>query len=204
MRLRNCTRLLYSVIASLLITCGAQAQTNNPKTKPDICALITKEEIQIIQKEAVKEVKSSAQTFDNRLTTQCFYLLTTYSKSISIQVTQASPGNAEKANLLDFWKEKFHSRTEMESESERESERENERENEKGKKKEIKKAIQSSGFEKIPNLGDESFLVGNQITRALYVLKKNNIIRISIGGAEKEQVKTQKLKSLAAKLINRL
>lgn len=199
---KNFTPLLYSVIALILISCGAQAQTNNAKTKPDLCALITKEEVQVVQKEAVKEVKSSSQAFDNRLITQCFYQLTTYAKSISVQVTQASPEHPEKANLLDFWKEKFHSRTETESESERE--RENERENEKGKRKEIKKAKQSNGFEKIPNLGDESFLVGNQITRALYVLKKNNIIRISIGGAEKDEIKLQKMKILAGKLINRL
>jgi hypothetical protein len=204
MYLKNFTPLLYSVIALILISCTAQAQTNYPKTKTDVCTLITKEEIQFIQKEPVKEVKSNSQTFDNRLITQCFYQMTTYAKSISVQVTQADPEHPEKANLLAFWNKTFHSRTEMESESERESERENERENEKGKKKEIKKNKQPNGLEKISNLGDEAFLAGNRITRALYVLKKNNIIRISIGGGESEQVKIQKMKVLAGKLINRL
>ncbi len=188
---KNFTPLLYSLISLILISCTAQAQTNDSNTKLNNCSLITREEVEAIQKEPVKEIKSNSQTFDNRLITQCFYQLTTYAKSISVQVTQASPKQPEKANLLGFWKGIFHSGAVIKNEN---SKTEENKINEK----------RSNVVVRVFNLGDEAFLAGNQITLALYVLKKNNIIRISIGGAEKEQIRIQKMKILAGKLINRL
>ena len=52
--------------------------------------------------------------------------------------------------------------------------------------------------------GDEAFWTGNPLVGALYVLKDDSYLRISIGGAEEASVKIQKTKALAQKALKRL
>ena len=57
---------------------------------------------------------------------------------------------------------------------------------------------------KIDGVGDEAFWIGNRVGGALYVLKKDAFIRISIGGPDNEESKIKKLKALAEKALPRL
>lgn len=164
----------------------------------DACALITKAEIKTVQGETVKEAKSSSRVSGALIVSQCFYQLTTYSKSVSLQITQSNPDNPEKYNLRDYWKEKFNVRTAVDNDREDEND---------GKRTPEKKADGRQGSNQLPSirkLGDEAFLTGNRITGALYVLKKNAIIRISIGGADSDAARIKKLKILAQKALKRI
>ena len=58
--------------------------------------------------------------------------------------------------------------------------------------------------QKIDGLGDEAFWTGNRVGGALYVLKKDIFIRISIGGPDNEETKINKSKALAQKALERL
>ncbi len=165
----------------------------------DACTLITKAEIEAVQGETVKEAKSSSRISGSLLVSQCFYQLATYSKSVSLEITQSNPDNLEKYNLRNFWKEKFNTRIAEDNDRDREKDVDKETAEKRDDNKESNnkpKAIQK--------LGDEAFLVGNRITGALYVLKKNTIIRISIGGAEDELTKIKKLRILAQKTLKRV
>jgi hypothetical protein len=57
---------------------------------------------------------------------------------------------------------------------------------------------------KIEGVGDDAFWSANRMGGALYVLKDNVFIRISIGGPEPEESKIEKTKALAAKALSRL
>jgi hypothetical protein len=161
---------------------GANTTPVSAKGKFDTCALISNSEIQSVQGESVKETKSSARVNGTFVMSHCFYLLPTFHKSVSLEVTQSNPENPTKYGPKDRWKEMFHSIKGKEGENERES----------------------SAPLPVSGIGDEAFWMGNQITGALYVLKKNIYLRISIGGPDKVSMKIEKTKTLAQKALKRL
>src|SRR2546423_162018 len=58
--------------------------------------------------------------------------------------------------------------------------------------------------EPVSGIGDEAFWTGGRVGGALYVLKGNAFIRISVGGPGDEAAKIEKLKALARKALPRL
>jgi hypothetical protein len=73
--------------------------------------------------------------------------------------------------------------------------RESEREEENEKK---------SPPKKIDGVGEEAFWIGSRVGGALYVLKDQLILRISVGGGQDIETKIARSKALAEKAINRL
>jgi hypothetical protein len=57
---------------------------------------------------------------------------------------------------------------------------------------------------KIEGLGDDAYWASNRFGGILYVLKGEAFISISVGGADSEQVKIDKSKTLAKKAIEHL
>lgn len=57
---------------------------------------------------------------------------------------------------------------------------------------------------KITGVGDGAFWLGSRVGGALYVLKGNNYVRVSVGGAADEATKIRKSKALAQKALARL
>jgi hypothetical protein len=53
-------------------------------------------------------------------------------------------------------------------------------------------------------VGEKAFWSGNRFGGALYVLKGDVFIRISVGGPDKEETKIEKSKRLAEKALGRL
>jgi hypothetical protein len=56
----------------------------------------------------------------------------------------------------------------------------------------------------IAGLGEEAYWVGGPIAGALYVLKGNTFLRISVGGIREEPVRIEKSKTLARAALKRL
>jgi len=172
-------------------TTTAAADSPKVKSKLDACAMLTTEEIQSIQGEALKETKLSERSADGFYTSQCFFTLPTFTNSISLAVTQRadSPGARDPRK---FWKDNFH----RDKERTKERDREREREEEEGE--------ESRPPQKITGIGDEAFWMASPAAGILYVLKGSSYVRISIGGRGDQQTKIKKSKALARKVIDRL
>jgi hypothetical protein len=56
----------------------------------------------------------------------------------------------------------------------------------------------------VAGVGDEAFWLGNNVMGALYVLAKDRVVRVSVGGPEEEGAKVEKSRRLAEKAIQRL
>jgi len=56
----------------------------------------------------------------------------------------------------------------------------------------------------VPDLGDEAFWVGDRVTGALYVLRGDAFLRLSIGGVTDEAVRIKRARTLAENALPRL
>jgi len=156
----------------------AGATTEPARTAFDACALLTPAEIADVMGQPVKETKSSKPNSQSSSFErwQCFYTVEPFDRSVSLEVTRNNPVGRQNA-LTEFWKKTFQEA--------------------KDKKKSVKPKPVSA-------VGDEAFWVGDSKAGALYVLKSNSLLRISIGGPDEESVKIEKLKNLAQKALKRL
>jgi hypothetical protein len=206
------TKKFVSLLCSLplaLAGCERRATTQSTtsasqepgQAKFDACGLIAKEEIEAIQGSPIKETKSSARSDADFRISQCFYTAAEFSKSVSLAVTQSDPHSA-KRSPKDFWKKTF-GRFEDEAK---------ESEDDKEKKESLRDQTRARGGEeeasvppkKIDGVGEEAYWTGSRFGGALYVLKKDVFIRISVGGPDKEETKIEKSKALAQKALERL
>jgi hypothetical protein len=151
-----------------------------PTADTDACALLTKEEIQAVQGEPFKETKPSQKSGSGLIVSQCYFELPTPVNSVVLTVTLKADGGR---NPSESWQETFH------------REKAPERKKEEGEEKEPLK---------VEGIGDEAFWTGNRVGGALFVLKGNAYIRISVGGAGDQAAKIEKSKALAASALKRL
>jgi hypothetical protein len=170
------------------------------RAKIDACSLITKEEVQAIQGSPVKDEKGSEQSDGRFRVVQCFYNAETFNKSVSLAVTQGDPASSDGRNPKDFWNETFSryegkAKEEEGDEEKKKSLREQESEEEREKGRPPKK---------LDGVGDSAYWTANRMGGALYVLKNDVYIRVSVGGPEAEDVMINRCKALAEKALSRL
>jgi len=161
------------------------------KPKFDACAMLTSQEIESIQGEALKETKLSETSADGLDVSQCFFTLPTFTNSISLVVTKRADGPGAR-DPRQFWRDIFHRDKEPAKDRDRERYRE-EKEDE-----------ETRPPQKVSGIGDEAYWMTSPAAGILYVLKGSSYIRISIGGPGDQQTKIQKSKALARKVIERL
>jgi hypothetical protein len=185
---------LLVALASCQKSKTTASSAKGPKIDP--CALITNEEVQAIQGGPIKDVKSSEQSDGRFRIAQCFYNAEPFHKSVSLAVTQNDPASANARTPKDFWKETF-GRYEGEAKEEKgdEQKKESLREQEEEKARPPKK---------LDGIGDAAYWTANRMGGALYVLKNDVFIRISVGGPESEESKINRCKALAEKALSRL
>ena len=165
----------------------------------DVCGLITKQEIEAIQRSPIKDTKSSVRLDAGFRVSQCFYTAEDFSKSVSLAVTQRDPASSDKRSVKDFWNETFGRFTDEEKNGDKEQA---ERLRGQTRREDEEKAFIPP--KKIDRIGDDAFWSPNPVGGAIYVLKKDVFIRISIGGHDNEEGKLDKSKALARKAIDRL
>jgi len=180
---------------------ASSAKQESNRAEFDVCALITKQEIEAIQRSPIKETKSSVRSDAGFRVSQCFYTAEDFSKSVSLAVTQRDPTSSGERSVKDFWNETFGRFTDEEKES-------NAGKEERGRLREQpRREGEEKAFiplKKIDGLGDDAFWSPNPVGGAIYVLKKDVFIRISIGGHDNEEGKLDKSKALARMAIDRL
>jgi hypothetical protein len=142
--------------------------------------LLTKQEIEAVQGSPIRETTSTERTDGGLRITECFYTTQDYSRSVILTRTQAdSTQRIPRRNLNELWAKTFHRNSDNEAAEEEEREGPPPRE--------------------IKGLGEEAYWSGG----SLYIFTKNAFIRLAIGGPEQEEIKLQRLRTLAEKVILR-
>src|SRR5712692_190286 len=110
------------LLSTVLLAAGQAVRGSPPKTaraaksaapaqKPDkmtdVCALLTRAEIQVVQSEAVEETKPSAQPSGGFVMLQCFYRTTTIAKSVSLALGAPDPAKPSALTPREFWRKQF-------------------------------------------------------------------------------------------------
>ncbi len=170
------------------VTPATVEQDQQPTQPVDACSLLTSEEIESVQREAVTGTTPSGGTLGGFPSTQCVFMTVTPVNSVSVVITQSAPKASH--GVREFWEQTFHRKADEDRPG---GETEGDEEGE-------KKAPPQG----VPELGDEAFWMGTQISTALYVLKGDSYIRISVGGAGDQAVKLEKSRKLAEFALKRL
>jgi hypothetical protein len=185
----------FTILASLLLFAGTscskpkttertETQPTSPSAAPEVksdaCTLLTKEEIQAVQGEAFKDTKASHKSAGGLSVAQCYFELPTASNSVVLTVTRKADGGRDPSGS---WREMFHPEKPRAKKEEGEEEK---------------------GPLVVEGLGDEAFWTGSRVGGALYVLKGNCYLRISVGGAGDQAQKIEKSKTLAESALKRL
>jgi hypothetical protein len=170
-----------------------------PETRIAPCSLITNEEVGAIQHATITDVKSSAGVSGGMLMSQCYYNAREPNMSVSLAVIEHNPQDASAPDARSYWAETFRRFTGDESD-----------EKKPGEKKEKRGGVEQKEKEKrvppkrLDGIGEEAYWSGSRFGGALYVLAKDAIVRISVGGPDNEQTKIEKSKNLAQKALSRL
>jgi hypothetical protein len=160
---------------------------------PEACRLLTAADIRDVQAGRLLEAKASARRAGGFAISECFFRLDPFSSSISLEVTRRGGAESGAQDPGKRWARMFHGETEAEEEDESEARKGGE---------EIEK--EKTPPQPMAGVGDEAYWIGNPASGALYVLRGNAYIRISIGGGDSEDVKRKKAAELAGKAIRRL
>jgi len=145
-------------------------QSTNTGRGAAASSLLTAEEIESVQGELVIDTHSNSQTGRGFVVSQCYFQLHTSANSISLNVTQKSDG-PDARDPKEYWRHSFH-REDESGQADRKDKRQEEEEEER-----------KSPPERVPDLGDEAFWTGSHVGSALYVIKRDVFIRISVGGS---------------------
>ena len=184
---------------------SAPAATESGTPSFDTCALITKQEIESIEGSPLTDTKNSGRSDAGLSFTQCFYTTAEFSRSVSLAVIQADPRATPKRNVKEVWEQTFGHVGDAEKEGEKGSEADREKREslrkQKGEREEEEHAVPPR---KIDGIGEEAFWSATRVGGALYVLKKNAYVRVSVGGPDPEDKKIDKCKALAEKALGRL
>ncbi len=167
----------------------------------DVCRLLENSEIQSIQGAEVQQAEPTTQKYGRLEIAQCYYTAHssdgTENLSVYLQVIQRDPKDASAEAVREFWKGRFAERKEEERKAGRE-ERDEPADREKEEEGEaIGEPVAVSG------IGDEAFWLASDRGGALYVLKQERVLRITVGGAD-AKAQLGKSKTLAKKVLSRL
>jgi hypothetical protein len=173
-----------------------------PVPKSATCALLSDSDLREVQGEGPTDAQGSEHLAGGLVTSQCFYRLPTFSKSVSLEVVRA-PSDAQSTGLVrDYWRQKFQ-RGAGESGERREREEESKRENANGQASEgghhEREREEETHTRRVAGVGDAAYWSGGEHGGTLSVLKKDAVIGVSVGGPEDEAEK--KAEALAEKVL---
>ena len=180
---------------ALLVQAPAARQPPAAK-KPDACALLADADVRTVLGVTVKERQPGTQQARGLLLSQC-YLGTGTPRSVSIAVAGNIRSGGKTVTPRAFWRDQFHGRDEHASERKGEK-RDAARKGEKREQEDETEARPIGG------VGDEAFWSGTRVAGALYVLRGNTFIRVSVGGISDEKERVEKSRQLAVAALARL
>ena len=186
------------------------AVTTGAVPKSATCALLSGADIREVQGEEPTDAQGSEHLAGGLRMSQCFYRLPTFGKSVSLEVVRAGPASQATDAVKEYWRQKFQSGAgegrELErGRREREREKELEREKASGQVREGGHAEREGEGEasarRVSGVGDEAYWSGGEQVGALFVLKKDTVISVSVGGTEDEAEKMKEAKALVQRVL---
>jgi hypothetical protein len=194
-----CLALVFACVAGGTASQNGKNATSAAKTSVtrgsvDACALLTSAEIEAIQGERVEETKPTVQPGGGLFTSQCVFRTATLSKSVSLALTASDPAHPGALTARQLWEKQFHS---LELESDEESTA-----GKNGKK--VETEGESGKARAVSGLGEEAYWVASPVASALYVLKGEMFLRVSVGSAGQESERMEKSKTLARTALKRI
>ena len=175
-------------------TQSAKKDTGVSKGTIYACALLTPAEIEAIQGERVEETKPTVRPSGGLFATQCLFRTPTLNKSVSLFLTASDPLHPVPLTARQLWQKQFHS-SEVDEEPVA---------GENKKKLDPQRERESREPRPIRGLGEEAYWVASPVASALYVLKGEMFLRISVGSAGQESERMEKSKALARAVLKRL
>ena len=161
---------------------------------PDPCALLSSSEIEKVQGEGFADRKLSQQPGGSFVLRACFYRTPTFTKSISLSLAVPNEGQGQDGPR-EFWMKHFH-----DADNSQDGQLANERRPEKKKEE----AEQETKPVEVPGLGEQAYWIANPHIGTLYVLQEKYFLRISLGGKDSNDVRSNKAKDLARTALRRL
>lgn len=180
--------IIAGLLAGILAGCSERdspASSSQPSaerrtTSPDACKLLSNEEIQAVQGEPVKATTPHGESANGLAISQCFFELPTFSNSITLRVIERAAGQ-DGRDPREVWKQTFRP---VEPTG--------------GRKK-----LQPP--QKVPGVGDDAYWISRRKTGgALWVLKGDRYIRLSVGGEDDLPTKITKCSKLSELVLSRL
>ncbi len=171
---QQCVKWLCLV--GLTMVCG----NANAKPLPDPCTLLTISDVEQAQGNVYLDATKSVKTSGGVTVSQCYFRLAEASRSVTLELTQAGSPHA----THELWEKQFEAK-------EKEKDKGEEGENE------------THGIE-VKGIGDDAIWTGNRVSGALYVLTKDTILRISLGGIGTQELKVERAKMLARRVLPKL
>jgi hypothetical protein len=188
---------LFQLALCLVVYCGviSAAQKSAPNTtkqaRQDACTVLTSADVQKVQGDSVQETKPSTQPAGRLVMSQCLFRTASPSNSVSVAI--ASAGSV---SPRAFWQKQFHSAKPESGEGEKEKPT--------AKSKPAREEEESPRPRTIKGVGEQAYWVGSPLVGALYVLKGDTFLRISVGGVREEAARIEKSVALARLALKRL
>jgi len=145
---------------------------------PDPCKLLTISDVEQAQGNVYLDTAKSVKTSGGVTVAQCYFRLAEESRSVTLELTRAKSPHA----THELWEKQFESK-EKEKHEEGESE--------------------THGIE-VKGVGEDAIWTGNRVSGALYVLSGDTILRISLGGIGTQELKVERAKMLARRVLPKL
>ncbi len=178
---------MFSALLLLVATAAA------PSRLPNACQLLSAREIAHVQGEAFRSAKLTETEADGLSVSQCFYALPSFTNSVSVDLMHGKTSA--------FWKAHFSS-----AHAERDADEDHDRDAATKTAPPSREAAEEhqSAVRKVSGVGDTAVWSGNRMSGALYVLKGDAIVRISVGGKGSEDEKIERSRKLAAMALRKL
>jgi len=183
---------MINLLTALLFLMGTAA--TSPRL-PNACQLLTARDVARVQGEEFKSAKLTETEANGLIVSQCFYSLPSFTNSVSVDVMRGKTSafwrghfsNTREAVDDDEDRDRDRSAAMKSAPPSREAEEEHE-----------------TGALKVKGVGDAAVWSGNRAAGALYVLKGETIVRVSVGGAGSQEQKIERSKKLAARALRKL
>lgn len=185
----------HALILALIAQAAAARQPPVAKT-PDACALLADADVRTVLGVSVIQRQPGSQEARGLLLSQC-YLGTGTPRSVSIAVAGNTTSAGKTVTPRAFWRDQFHRGEEHASDRTGEK-------REAPRNGEIREQERETEARPVAGIGDEAFWSGTRVAGALYVLRGDTFIRISVGGIADENERIEKSRQLATTALPRL
>lgn len=164
-----------------IIFLSAFAERAEAQRHRDPCRLLSDAEVRAVQGHAPAQKVPSEQPAGSFRFIQCFYRTPEYTNSVSVAVGIPLETDSKRSGPRHYWQQQFHAQVITAPGR---------------KKKEPPK--------RVAGLGDEAFWVGDPVTGALYVLKGEVFLRVSVGGPPDQALKIKRATALVSSALKRV